>query len=153
MIVYYDIFSGDEMVSDGFPLKETGPFLEVECQMIPDGGSMATGQADEMQTVVNDVVRAHRLEQTTLHKKEYVTHLRTYVKSLEKAVQERGDQDMQEWNAAMTKATKEIVDSFEDWEFYVGESNDPNAMVVLLGMREDDTSFIRVFKDGLKTKA
>lgn len=46
---------------------------------------------------------------------------------------------------------KKIVANFKDYEFYTGESMDPDGMVVLLNYREDGTTPYLIFwKDGLK---
>jgi len=46
---------------------------------------------------------------------------------------------------------KKIIGSYKDWEFYVGESMDPEGMVALLNYREDGiTPYIVFWKHGLK---
>lgn len=45
---------------------------------------------------------------------------------------------------------KKIVGSFKDYDFYVGESMDPDGMVVLMNYREDGTTpFVTLWKHGL----
>jgi hypothetical protein len=45
---------------------------------------------------------------------------------------------------------KKIVANFKDYEFFTGESMDPDAMVVLLNYREDGvTPYVIVWKQGL----
>lgn len=45
---------------------------------------------------------------------------------------------------------KKIVGNFKDYEFLIGESMDPDGMVVLLNYREDGvTPFVTVWKHGL----
>ncbi len=46
---------------------------------------------------------------------------------------------------------KKVVGNFKDFDFYVGESMDPDAMVVLMNYREDGvTPYMIFWKDGLK---
>ena len=46
---------------------------------------------------------------------------------------------------------KKIVGSFGDWEFFTGESMDPEGMVALLNYREDGvTPYLVFWKDGLR---
>lgn len=46
---------------------------------------------------------------------------------------------------------KKLVANFKDYEFYTGESMDPDGMVVLLNYREDGTTpYLTFWKDGLK---
>jgi len=45
---------------------------------------------------------------------------------------------------------KKIVANFKDYDFYIGESMDPDGMVVLMNYREDGvTPFVTVWKHGL----
>ena len=49
-----------------------------------------------------------------------------------------------------TTLIKKILGNFKDYEFYVGESMDPEGMVALLNYREDGvTPYFTFFKDGL----
>lgn len=46
---------------------------------------------------------------------------------------------------------KKVIGGFKDYEFYVGESMNPEGAVALLNYREDGvTPFFTFFKDGLK---
>ena len=43
-----------------------------------------------------------------------------------------------------------MLDSFDDWRFYLSESMSPEGMVVLMGYRDDQTTpYFVFFKDGL----
>ncbi|MEU4068230.1 translationally-controlled tumor protein [Streptomyces wedmorensis] len=162
MIIYTDIFNGDELVSDQYPSKEIGPFLEVECKMITrrllgdiniDESPLDEGEDDEAGTVtVNNVVDAHRLVKVSYDKKSYTAHLRAYIKRLREAKTARGDQDVAEWEMSTQAAVTEVLASFDDWEFLSGENMDPEAMVALSGWRGEDTPVIRFFKEGLKAE-
>lgn len=46
--------------------------------------------------------------------------------------------------------TKHIAPNFKDFDFYVGESMDPDGMVMLLNYREDGiTPYMTIWKGGL----
>jgi len=46
---------------------------------------------------------------------------------------------------------KKVVANFKDYEFYTGESMNPDGMVLLLNYREDGvTPYFTVWKDGVK---
>merc|ERR1711890_60519 len=50
-----------------------------------------------------------------------------------------------------TSFDKKIIANFGDYEFLIGESMDPDAMVVLLNYREDGvTPYVTLWKHGLK---
>jgi hypothetical protein len=45
---------------------------------------------------------------------------------------------------------KKIIGNFKDYEFLIGESMDPDGMVILLNYREDGvTPYVTVWKHGL----
>jgi hypothetical protein len=45
---------------------------------------------------------------------------------------------------------KKVVGSFKDWEFFTGESMNPDGMIVLLNYRDDGvTPYVVVWKHGL----
>ena len=47
---------------------------------------------------------------------------------------------------------QEIVANFKDYEFFTGESMNPDGMVVLLNYREDGvTPYVTLWKHGLKS--
>lgn len=46
---------------------------------------------------------------------------------------------------------KKIIGNFKDYDFYTGESMDPDGMVLLVNFREDGvTPFFILWKDALK---
>jgi hypothetical protein len=52
---------------------------------------------------------------------------------------------------AQTYVKEVILPNFKDFEFYTGESMNPDGMVILLNYREDGTTpYIICWKDGLK---
>ncbi len=53
-------------------------------------------------------------------------------------------------SGAQNYFTKHIAPNFKDFDFYTGESMDPDGMVVLLNYREDGiTPYITIWKGGL----
>lgn len=60
------------------------------------------------------------------------------------------DEDVAKFEKDAAAHAKKIVAQFKDYEFLVGESMDPDGMVVLLNYREDGmTPFVTVWKHGL----
>ncbi|KAF8076446.1 translationally controlled tumor-associated [Lyophyllum atratum] len=165
MLLYEDIITGDEMFSDAFPLKtvkagDVDVAYEVDCQLvtvkpgadIDIGANPSAEDADEAledgATQVNNVVHSFRLQSTQFDKKSYLTYLKAYMKSVKAKLPEdrvpafeKGAQDL----------AKKIVANFKDFEFYSGESMNPDGMVALLNYREDGiTPYFTFWKDGLK---
>ncbi|KAH7032071.1 translationally controlled tumor protein [Linnemannia elongata] len=163
MLIYQDIITGDELFSDAFDIKEVGGTYEVECAMIQvkagadvDIGANASAEeaAEDLEdgvSVVNNVVYSFRLQSTSFDKKGYTTYIKGYLKQLKAAKKLEGD-DAKAYEAEMTTEVKKVLGAFKDFEFYVGESMNPDGAVMLLNYREDGvTPFFTVFKHAVKT--
>jgi len=162
MLLYRDIVSKDEIASDAFPIKLVDDVVyEIESQLIVvKEGEVNIGanpSAEEQEealesgaATVNNVVHAHRLVSTTYDKKQYLTHLKAYLK---KVKEELGDdaERIEKFEASAQAYAKKIIAKFKDYEFYTGESMDPEAMVLLLNYREDGvTPYFTIWKDGVE---
>ncbi|BDH66821.1 hypothetical protein MTP06_02700 [Streptomyces sp. PLM4] len=53
------------------------------------------------------------------------------------------------WNATAVEGVKGVLEDFDSWRFFQGESVENDAMTVLLGTREDGTPYLRFLRDGL----
>lgn len=76
------------------------------------------------------------------------------MKAVKGALQAQGksDAEIKEFETKAGAFVKEtVLPKFKDWEFYTGESMNPDGMVVLLNYREDGTTpYVVIWKDGLK---
>ncbi|KAF7879147.1 hypothetical protein EAF04_000346 [Stromatinia cepivora] len=164
MIIYKDIITGDEIISDSYDLKEVdGVVYEVDCSMITVGAvSVDTGanaSAEEVEEgvedgeqKVNDIVSSFRLNSTSFDKKSYLSHLKSYMKAVKEKLKAKGasKEEISKFEKGAAAYAKKIVGGFKDYDFFVGESMDPDGMVVLMNYREDGvTPFVTVWKDGL----
>jgi len=74
------------------------------------------------------------------------------MKAVKKALEEKGA-DPSEIKDFETKAgayAKKIIGNFKDYEFFTGESMNPDGMIVLLNYREDGvTPYVTIWKHGL----
>jgi hypothetical protein len=60
------------------------------------------------------------------------------------------DEEVSAFEKGAGAYAKTIIGQFKDYEFLVGESMDPDGMVILLNYREDGvTPFVTVWKHGL----
>lgn len=168
MLLYEDIISGDEMFSDAFPMKEVdGVAYEVDCQMIivkeGDVDIGANPSAEEQEEAleagaktVNNIAHSFRLQATTYDKKQYLLHLKGYMKAVADKIGEKGDKDaaaaaVTEFKAKANDFAKKVVGKLKDYEFYTGEKMDPDGMVALLNYRDDGiTPYFTFWKHGLK---
>lgn len=164
MIIYTDIFSNDELLSSAFDHTEVdGVVYEVDASMINvkpgadvDIGAnpSAEGGDDEVEDgaiQVNNVVFNSRLQETSFDKKSYMTYIKGYMKKVKQYLEEKHPEQVTEFEKGAQAYIKKVIGSFKDWEFYTGESMDPDGMVVLANWREDGTTPYLVFwKHGLK---
>jgi len=152
------------MFSDAFPLKEVDDIVyEVDCQTITvkagadvDIGANASAE-DAEETLedgasqVNNVVYSFRFQQTTFDKKTYLSYLKGYMKAVKAHLAEKNPDRVAAFEAGAQTFAKKVVANFKDFEFYTGESMNPDGMVALLNYREDGvTPYFTFWKDGLK---
>ncbi|KAJ3268612.1 Translationally-controlled tumor protein [Terramyces sp. JEL0728] len=166
MIIYKDIISGDEMASDAFEIREIDDIaIEIDCKNITvmpgadvDIGANASAEEQEEQledgaVTVNNVVYTFRLSETSFDKKSYMSYIKGYMKTIKAHLQEHNPDRVATFEANAPAFVKKILGNIKDYEFFVGESMDPEGAVGLLNYREDGiTPYITYFKDGLKTE-
>ena len=165
MLLYTDILTGDEMFSDAFPIKVVDDAVfEVDCQMISVkagadvdiGANPSAEEADEGTedgvSTVNNVAYSFRLQPTTFDKKAYLTYLKGYMKAVKGELEKKDNgEKVTTFEKNAQAYAKKIVANFKDFEFYTGESMNPDGMVALLNYRSDGvTPYFTFWKDGLK---
>ncbi|KAF2026768.1 translationally controlled tumor-associated [Setomelanomma holmii] len=164
MIIYKDIITDDEIISDSYDIKEIdGVAYEADCRKITVGGeSFDTGAnasaeeqeegAEDNAEQVIDVVHSFRLNATQFDKKSYLTYLKGYMKAVKEKLKEKGasDAEVKEFETKASGFAKKIIANFKDYDFYTGETMNPDGMIVLMNYREDGvTPYITVWKHGL----
>ncbi|KAG6023244.1 hypothetical protein E4U19_003776 [Claviceps sp. Clav32 group G5] len=167
MLIYKDILTGDEIISDSYDLTEVdGIVYEADCAMITEeavqvntgANASAEGgdedEAEDQAVKVNNIVHSFRLQSTSFDKKGYLAYLKGYMKAVKNAMQERGasaDEITAFEKGAQGYVKEKLLPKFKDFEFYTGESMNPDGLVVLLNYREDgSTPYVVVWKHGLK---
>lgn len=150
MLLYRDIISGDEIISDAFKITEIDDIAyEVDCRLIMvnpgadvDIGANASAEeaAEEVEdgaVQINDVVYSMRLATTEFDKKSYMIYIKGYMKAIKAKLLESNPERAAIFEAKAPAFVKKILGSIKDYEFYVGESMDPEGLVGLLNYRED----------------
>ncbi|TID17997.1 putative translationally-controlled tumor protein [Venturia nashicola] len=164
MIIFKDILTDDEIISDSYDLKEIdGVVYEANCSKITIGadnidiGANASAEEagedveDTAQTVI-DVVHSFRLNETQFDKKGYLSYLKGYMKKVKEAMKAKGADEaaIKDFETKAGAYAKKIIGNFKDYEFLIGEKMDPDGMVILLNYREDGvTPYVTVWKHGL----
>ncbi|EPQ28334.1 uncharacterized protein PFL1_04161 [Pseudozyma flocculosa PF-1] len=163
MKLYTDVLTGDEMCSDGYEMKLVDDIVyEVDAAKIVvqegdvdiGGNPSAEEQAEALENgaeqVIN-IVHTFRLQSTSFDKKSYLTYLKGYMKAVKAKLEQTNPERVPAFEKGAAAFAKKIVGSFGDWEFFTGESMDPEGMIALLNYREDGvTPYIVLWKDGLK---
>ncbi|CAK7333213.1 unnamed protein product [Dovyalis caffra] len=171
MLVYQDLLSGDELLSDSFPYKEieNGVLWEVEGKWVvqgaldvdiganpsAEGGGEDEGVDDQAVKVV-DIVDTFRLqEQPAFDKKQFVTYMKRFIKIL---TEKLDDEKKEQFKKNIEGATKFLLPKLKDFQFFVGESMHDDGSLVLAYYKEGATDptflyFAHALKEGncLKT--
>ncbi len=74
------------------------------------------------------------------------------MKNIKKKLEENGSsaEEVKAFETGAAAYAKKIIANFKDFEFLIGESMDPDGMVLLLNYREDGiTPYVTVWKHGL----
>ncbi|KAJ7546117.1 hypothetical protein O6H91_08G025300 [Diphasiastrum complanatum] len=164
MLVYQDLISGDELLSDSFAYNEihNGILWEVEGKWVTQGAldvdiganpSAEGGEEDEgvddQAIKVVDIVDTFRLqEQPSFDKKSFVAYIKKFIKTLTPLVPvDRQD----EFKKNVEGAVKWLLSKVSDLQFFVGEGMNIDGTLVYAYYKEGktDPTFI-YFRDALK---
>jgi len=166
MIVYKCVITGDEMFSDGykFTLTEDGMMYEVTGKLITrsegiddaliGGNASAEGldEGSESSSVsgVNIVIDFKLQEAAAFDKKSYGSHIKAYLKEIKAKLEESDPERASALMAGAPKRVKDIMSNVDKYQYFTGESMNPDGMHALLDYREDGvTPYMLFFKDGL----
>ncbi|WOK94702.1 translationally-controlled tumor protein [Canna indica] len=143
MLVYQDLVTGDELLSDSFFYKEieNGMLWEVEGKWVVKGavdvdiGANPSAEGcgedegvDDAAIKVVDIVDTFRLqEQPAFDKKQFISYMKRYIKLLTAKIDEK-KQDM--FKKHIEGATKFLLSKLRDLQFFVGESMHDDASLV-----------------------
>lgn len=152
MLVYQDLLSGDELLSDSFPYKEieNGMLWEVEGKWVvqgavevniganpsAEGGEEDEGVDDQAVKVV-DIVDTFRLqEQPAFDKKQFVSYMKKYIKNLSAKLE---PEKLDVFKKNIEGATKCLLSKLSDLQFFVGESMHDDGSIVFAYYKEGAT--------------
>ncbi|CAH9061766.1 unnamed protein product [Cuscuta epithymum] len=152
MLIYQDILTNDELLSDSFPYKEIeeGLLWEVEGKWVVQGAvevdiganpSAEGGEEDEgvndTATKVVDIVDTFRLqEQATYDKKNFVVYMKKYIKAISGKLT---GTELEEFKKKIEPATKYLLGKLKDLQFFSGESGTDDGSLVFAYYKEGAT--------------
>jgi len=168
MIIYEDVFTGNEVFSDAYPCKLIDDFVWEANGMtitidnsIDDaaiGGNASAedgddGGADDAKETAINLVYAFKLKPYDIDKKQYTKYIKEYGKKLVEKLKAGGasDEEIEAFKAKMAKKCGEIVKNFKDYDVYINEDYNEDGMLPLLNYREDGTTpYFTYFAAGVK---
>lgn len=168
MIIYRDILSGDEILTDSYKCKlidnivyEVEGKLIIEKTVVTDsmiGGNKSAedeggNDAEDASCRGIDVVLAHRLRKLDGTKKEFKKAIKTYVKKIVGKLEESDPDQVEQFKAAVSKFVPDVIARFDDLELFTGESLDYDpfggeAMFIFVEYR-GETPYLTYLKHGL----
>ncbi|KAK1934895.1 putative histamine-releasing factor [Babesia divergens] len=150
MLVYKDLFTGDEVCSDAY--AHLNPFnnpefinvaFEVKASKVAKGnedygiacnedeeGGSGPVAADPGVEMVIDIVDAFRLQETPFTKAEYTSYIKKYIKRVTTHLEQNAPDRVASFKEDIQKFVKHVLANFADFEFYVGESLDLEAGLI-----------------------
>merc|ERR1711935_840156 len=173
MKIYKDVFSGDELFSDTYPMSlKNNVMYEIigkyetrkEGEVVLAGSNAsedAQGEGeggDEAGAVSGvDIVLNHQLVETGFgDKKGFTAYLKAYMKKVLKYLEENDRAaEIEEFKTNINGVMKELMGSFKDLQFFSGESMDPDAMIAMCEYKDVDGNGVErpvfmFFKHGLE---
>jgi len=166
MIVYRDILSGDEVCSDAFPFSEVedgmiyefvGKKITIDAVNVDTGANASQEEqeegADDQAAQVINVVYSCKLQETQFDKKSYMAYIKGYMKAMAEKLASTNPSRVDAFKAGAQAVVKKILGDFDNYFFYLGESMDPEGLVVLMYYKDgEDIPRFWVFKDGVKAE-
>ncbi|KAL9101442.1 MAG: hypothetical protein Q9163_003292 [Psora crenata] len=146
MIIYKDIVTGDEIISDTYNLKDIDDVVyEVDCKMVTQGGVEvdigANASAEEQEEALDeqtkqviDVVDGFRMTYMEFSdKKQLAGQIKGFLKKAVEKMKEAGkseDEIKKFQTGVQGYFTKKLAPNFKNLDCYAGESMDPDGMYV-----------------------
>ena len=165
MIIYKDIFTGDEMFTDSNKIKLVDDVLyEVSCryetrkdgEIVLDGANPSAEEGDdgcdENSVSGVDVVLNQRLMEMPIFgdKKQYMLYIKDYMKNVVEKLKETDASQVDVFKSKASEVVKKLLARHKDMQFFTGESGDcEKGMVALLEYRDDGNPVMMFFKHGL----
>eukprot|EP00918_Siedleckia_nematoides_P052341 GHVU01114420.1.p1 GENE.GHVU01114420.1~~GHVU01114420.1.p1 ORF type:complete len:171 (-),score=36.65 GHVU01114420.1:412-924(-) len=166
MIIFKDLISGDELFSDTYPIERIhdGAVLKVKGKHVtqslgvddrllganPSAEGGDEGEVDEASVSGIDVVIAHRLIETNFDKKSYQMYIKEYMKNVKARLEEDKAGEVPKFMKGAAAFMKEMMGEFKEFQFFLGETMNPEGQVCLVKWEDDGNPYLYFFKHGLE---
>jgi len=166
MIIYKDAFTQDELFSDAHPMELiNGVVYKVKGKLITEsldideraigGNASAEGGGDEGVESASkqgvDIVLSNRLVEFTQVKKDYMGHIKEYMKEVKGKLEADSSPDKDLFTKNVQEFVKEVLGNFKEYQFFCGESMKPEGMLALMKW-DEETPYMYFFKHGLEAE-
>ncbi|ELP94221.1 translationally-controlled tumor protein, putative [Entamoeba invadens IP1] len=168
MIVYQDIFNGDEMYNDSFTIRQEGCMDVINAKFIDkkldDGGiaSNADEDAEEgaagegveaavIEKVIDVVEGSQLVQQDGFTKAAYMAHVKGYLKLLVDYLTKEHPERVATFKVEAQAFVKKVIENFKECIFYSGRSMDTDTGCLVVSIYHDGTNPVfYFFRDGMK---
>lgn len=148
MRLYISPVNGDELISDAYPatpcpeqgaLRFTGSYIEVE------------GGDDENKVMEKkiDIVHYFNLNKLELKKAAFNGWAKKFMPMRRAKLQETNPNLVNKFMDEAKKFVKYILDTFDNTEFYFGQSCDPDDMFVICQFNEEGTPYFYLLESAV----
>ena len=163
MIIYKDVFTQDELFSDANPVELiNGVVYKVKGKLRTEtfdidesaigGNASAEGGGDEGVDSTSkqgvDIVMNSRLVEFTLNKKDYMAHIKDYMKEVKTKLEQDNSPDKDIFQKNVQEFIKDVLANFKDYQLFCGETMKPEGMLALMKW-DEETPYMYFFKHGL----
>jgi hypothetical protein len=170
MLIYKDVFSGDELFSDTYPMKlvddcmyevygkhETrteGEVVLAGSNASAEGEDAGEGTDPNAVSGIDIILNMRLIESGFGSKKDYLVYLKDYMKKVVKFLEDNGKADqVDSFKKNINGYMKDLLPRFKDLSFYIGESMDNDAMIMILDYKEyngEERPCLLAFKHGIE---
>ena len=96
------------------------------------------------------VIETSRLQPTSYGKKDFTVYIKGFMKAVKSHLEEKNPDRVEAFMSGAQAAVKKILGMFKEFEFYTGESMDPEGSLAFVFYKEGAANpTIWFFKDAL----
>lgn len=114
--IIYEVNAANVVIQEGDVDIGANPSAEEQQEALDNGG----------QQVIN-IVHSFRLQPTSFDKKSYLTYLKGYMKAVKQVLEKENPDRVAAFEKKASEFAKKVVGNFKDYDFFTGESGNPDG--------------------------
>lgn len=160
MLVYEDIFSGDELLSDAYPhtFSDDGVLIQAEgsirefegTDLLTTPEQIEDAQANGACEYKMDISTQMELQKMELDKKGFQGYIKRYMKQTMAKLETTKPERVEIFKKGAIEFINKVLKDFKSFEFYLGQSCDLEGGMVFVEWYADNDCHVFCFLDGLK---